>query len=180
MNETMTIAVDAAHVELAVERVTDFFSPVRLGAWLKNDVAEWFQTRARARFDSEGDTASGRWQPLTFSTRQIRKSKGFSPSHPINQRTRALYAFVTNSKGDFSPTLDGGTLLWPGAVTGARETERKFEVAQQGTDDNPMFANAAPTPARPVVAWDETDLVGIMLSMTSGLERHVATGGGLL
>lgn len=117
--------------------------------------------RISARFDSEGDSASGKWAALTEATGSIRAWQGFAPFHPINQRTGALKDFVTTDHDVVGFGASGATLLIPGAIPDG-ELGKKLSTAQQGSDSVPGSRNPGPgraAPPRPVLAVNTEDLV---------------------
>jgi phage gpG-like protein len=76
------------------ERITDV-SP----AWPA--VLAVFQQIARATFENEGaSNAGGSWPQLAPATVADRRRTGFSPTHPILERTGRLMRSVTQETGD--------------------------------------------------------------------------------
>jgi phage gpG-like protein len=81
-------------LDALAERITDV-SP----AW--DAVLAVFQQMARDTFNSEGAAnAGGPWPQLAPATVADRTRKGFSPTHPILQRTETLMRSVTQQTSD--------------------------------------------------------------------------------
>lgn len=149
----LNIYVGAESAEDAITSLVYSTSPPALAYFMHTRALNWLQRRARDRFATEGDDASGGWQLLTDATVNIREAKGFVPIR-INRRTSELHNWVVNAEGAVvtSPSLT--QLTWPGPAGGG-ELEEKMRTAQQGKSD-------PRTPARPVVAVNEVDLMSIL------------------
>lgn len=134
----------------------------------------YMRSKARDRFRSQGDEASGRWAPLRDATEEIRENAGFPGASPINKRTGGLEAYIIGRPGEVTVTPVDSALFFPARPTSRAEVE-KLKTAQQGKPGGtPLFGGAqgmgAPTPPRPVAAMDATDLIHTM----SALQIHVA------
>lgn len=146
----INIVVDDKDVLGAIEKTLGAVSPISLEAFLREEAVLWLQDRAQDRFSSEGDDASGKWKPLSWSTNNQRIALGFPPVTPINVRTGILENWLIHNEGQYRPTVSGASMSWPGPVTDG-ELGTKFAAAQKGK-------SSPPTPARPVVAANEFDL----------------------
>lgn len=65
------------------------------------DVIAAFQLAVSKAFASEGASTGAPWAPLTPATQADRRRHGFSPAHPILQRTHALQRALTLGEGAF-------------------------------------------------------------------------------
>lgn len=143
---------DTKHTQAALRGLDLATEPIVTQVWLANVMYPRLLHKIRARFASEGDDAvGGQWAPLADATQEIRRSKGYSPAHPINVRSGALYNFVTNDSS-LSMTPISASLAIPGSHGGSNELIRKLTVSMMGYDD-------PATPARPVLGLDVSDAV---------------------
>lgn len=180
--DDVVIVVEEEQVEEMLLRLVMATSTAGIAAWAKADIDPWLSRRAANRFDSEGDKASGGWKPLSALSQEWREMQGFPPDHPINVRTGALKDYVTRkADGFFYPNgAGGGRYLYPGdAVPFTNYIAAKLKTAQQGRKrgENKLFANAT-TPARPVLALDETDVLALTQSYANYLHAFVGAGAG--
>lgn len=148
--------VDVRRPTLKLRAIQDRVEGAGLAAFMQGFAAPILQDRASARFDGDGDEASGQWAPLRDSTIARRESKGQVPIK-INERTGQMRAWVESANGRIVATVASAALEWPGTPSN-RTIGRKLKVAQQGLSD-PY------TPARPVVAIDSGDLLTILTAM---------------
>lgn len=139
-------------VRKALERFDRATDATRLAAWLVTDAEEHLQVRAAARFESEGDSASGQWHELRPRTVEIRKWLGLPGEHPINRRRGNLRSFVTSAQGLPKRGSGEATLIWPGKIP--RDVLKKYKGAQQGAKRTKV---AGGSPPRPAVAINEID-----------------------
>lgn len=149
----LDIEVHSLYVEEALLSLDYATSPFALSYFMKTRASHWIQQRVKQRFETEGDSASGQWQLLSDKTIKIREAAGFVPIL-INRRTYALHNWVTRSRGDVFPSPSVTVLVWPGDPA-SPELGLKMITAQRG-----KFMPK--TPARPVAAVDETDLMAIL------------------
>ena len=95
------------------------------------------------QFDTEGAAGDTPWVALAPATEEIRKRKGFGPSHPILEQTGDLRdSFRASGAGhieEFGP--DSG--MWGSRSHGFHQT----------THDNIPFNTR--NPARPILYWNE-------------------------
>lgn len=147
------VDVDATSVLLLLGRTDDAVSMSHVSGAFTSDgvVVEALQQQVRARFAGQGDDASGRWEPLSAATIDMRTRMGYGAG-PINRRTGRMYEWLTNDAGDLEVLGEGLFYTWPQVPGGMAE---RFETAQQGSEETGA-------PARPVVAADGDDLMSIM------------------
>lgn len=161
MSAQTYVVINASDVEALLTRVSSALSPVALAEFLTADVAPFLGARAQERFKSEGDAASGKWQPLTAHTQAIRawgaQTQGWAigPDHPINKRTGELEDYITSGNGKTIPWGTGTSLLYPDPSRASGEIPQKVQTAQKGRT-NPR------TPPRPVLAVNEIDLAFVL------------------
>ena len=152
----VSFEVDIAEpTAMLVEKISNTSAPV-LAKWMATRAIPWLADRAEARFDEEGDDASGPWPPLAYPTQQIRSFEGYGATGPINVRTGELQDYVVGSAGDIRATSYTASLKWPDATAG--ELTRKMISAQRGR-------KSPPTPPRPVVAFSEVDRSNLISSL---------------
>lgn len=152
------VTVDDSRPTLRLKAIQDRIGGPGLASFMQGFAAPILQDRAYERFDLEGDDASGYWKPLAASTIARREKAGYVPIR-INDRTGAMRAWVERSEGSIKGTKAAVIYEWPGTPSN-RTIGKKLKVAQQGL--------AQPwTPARPVVAVDEEDLLLILSAMES-------------
>lgn len=143
------VFVDRRNYDTVVGHISAKILPVGLSNFLDDRMAPYLKRRIAARFAAEGDAASGKWMPLRTATQNIRRSKGFGPAHPINDRTGEMRRFFQGQMQLSSPVASGATLLMPGSNP-AGELGEKIKTAQIG--------KASPkTVARPVLAMNTED-----------------------
>lgn len=154
-----------------LDHLDKVFSQNGMWAFMQTSVAPYLRTRAQGRFAAEGDGASGRWAPLKPATVKVREQGvasgaffGISGSHPINVRTHSLEQYITQGIGEV--TLEGNgnaSLHYPKRSSPAGELKKKVRRAQVGGGN---------TPARPVLAVNETDLFAIMTSLAYFIQGY--------
>lgn len=160
MSFLVEIDVDDSQFQAAMALLNFRTSPAGLSTFLGTVVDPYVRARIDQRFAGEGDDVTGRWHPLTRATEMIRASKGFPPAHPINVRTDKMHSFLVNTPGDLKPNPVGATLEHPRPTDPL--TERKIQVAQMGTK-RPF------TPPRPVLGYNENDMLFITSSLAAWL-----------
>lgn len=163
----INVTVDSVDTIIDLTMIGVGLSGPSMAAWLNTVASPILQERAQQRFLSEGDSASGPWAELKYPTVQIRRAGryGFDGgAHPINVRTKELLNFVVENQGDLAFSTDAAVLLWPTVPSG--ELEDKYKTAQLGRD-------SPPTVPRPVVAWDETDLVLLLSGMAEWIDQLI-------
>jgi hypothetical protein len=164
------VRVDSFETQAMLSFAMVAVSGPSLAGFLDDKAANWLHEEIGLRFAYEGDRKSGDWPRLQESTNQIREALGFPADTPINIRTGDLEEFVTTAhdvtQGPMSASMD-----LPGDVPDP-VLAKKLRTAQQGASsgENP-FPGTGPTPPRPVLAVDETDMVELL----ARLEAHIVT-----
>lgn len=170
---TAFLDIDIIGTTAQADRMLDYLygilSPVSMGAFLGLNIGPYLQSRARDRFQQEGDDVSGEWHPLSQVTQEIRARAQYGPSHPINQRTGELVDYITKSQFSVVASDVGAILTYPPKRTTSRRKSlrAKMTAAQRGKI-KPR------TPARPVLGMNETDLAFVITT----LAFYIQKGGG--
>lgn len=130
-------------------------SPKGSAMFLDQVYLRWLKERAAARFQNQGDDTVGNWAPLKPATLEYRREAGFSPT-PINVRTGAMRAWMTESDPKFFFKGTGVTMRYPGNVPRG-ELRSKVKTAQsgRGRGNHP----GPKTPPRPILGIGAPDLV---------------------
>ena len=160
---------DSSGVQRMLSILDTALNPIAIAGFLGAVVDPYLRKRARARFDSEGDSAvGGGWKPLAEATQTIRESLGYGAAHPINRREDDLLRYVTQEDGSTLIHPFGASLTLPGTAP-VGKTGDKFKGAQQGG----VTELGRPYPARPVLGMDESDLIFVL----TALAGHIKKGG---
>lgn len=161
----LDILVDSHDVDIMIDRLMASLTEVRLEAFLEERAVPYLHERIQRRFDNEGDDVSGPWLPLRFSTEKIREREGFGPKHPINQRTKAMIHYLTESSA--AVALSGfPTVVIPGRGA-AGEMLDKIATAQLG--------RAKPsTKPRPVLGMNAVDMEAIVGNLRMWITEELA------
>lgn len=159
----LAFEVDDKHVQHVLAMLELKLSPSGLTGFMYSHVDPFIRARTASRFAGEGDDVTGAWHPLAKATELIRASKGFTPSHPINERTARLKSVLVGRPGDAKPNGFGATLTYPGPIGDASFWE-KMSTAQGGSD-NP------PTPPRPVIGFNENDMLFVTTELVAWLSE---------
>ena len=160
------VTVDTDDVERMLMGVNSFLEPYSLMGFLTETVSPYIRGRAKARFASEGDDASGKWAPLHPVTMEIRARSNLpiAPDHPINRRTGDLEAYITGSPDSVEALGgQGAQLTFPGVGTTDAAMQQKVETAQIGR-------NKPQTGPRPVLAFGMTDLAYVIGAIGIGIQ----------
>jgi hypothetical protein len=176
------VQLDANHTMLMFIRMGVAVSPQMTRVFMGRHVYPYLADRARRRFRSEGDDASGRWAALAFNTGRIRRSKGFPAWHPINKRTGELESFATGSYRISG--MENLTLTMPGNRGNARQ-QSKLRVAQKGghvkSDRGARrMGPSRPAPARPVLAVGFRDSSELTLALLRWIQQGAAAPGTII
>jgi len=166
-NEDYTLEWDASHASAMLDRVMEALSDGQVHVFFQDTVEGWLRDRARRRFRSEGDDASGAWAPLSDETIRRRLQKGYR-ANPINYREGELWEYVANGQGQSENEGDEIVMYFPGADA-MGELGYKFRMAQKGGKRK----GGKGAPARPVAAVNDTDQTYITESFWQNIERHV-------
>ena len=167
---TIVIEVDNVQTANDLKKVMDSVSPASLALFLETHGEAIILRRLAARFASEGDSASGKWLPLTPLTQDFRRWDGFAPEHPINQRTGTLKNWLESNQGMITLTGvgAGAEMVFPGDQTAPDFwTGVKFETAQIGKDD-PL------TPPRPIIVINQEDHVLVYNALAQYLMQRMS------
>lgn len=145
---------DAQYVNAMIQHLDLKLSASGMTAFLSATVFPYLKTRAKQRFQGEGDDAVGKWTPLAPATEIIRQSMGYGGAHPINVRSGELERYITQGSAQAAvrATPDGALLQHP-ANPPQGKLKSKLATAQRG---DPKFGRGVP--ARPVLGMNETDL----------------------
>jgi hypothetical protein len=143
-------------------------SAAALVEFLGGTADQILKARTRARFGSEGDSASGGWKPLAESTVIAREALGFGGAHPINQRTGELLKAMTEGS-PLIAELAGEVFYRFPAEDPSGLLGEKLKMAQRGYRQ---------TPARPVLAVDEADYQAIQEALFDTILPDVTTTAG--
>jgi hypothetical protein len=129
-----------------------------LSIFLEEEFKPYLVERIRNRFANEGDDVVGTWAPLSPVTEQWRawgRERQFwsvGDDHPINQRTREMYDYLT--EGTWQVYTGGAgqgsaVLSSPTNRNNDRKMREKLSQAQRGRGSSP---------SRPVLGMNEADL----------------------
>lgn len=163
-----SIMFDDSEVDAMMAGLAMAISPVALESFLKNDVLEYFQEDIMERFLNEGDEKVGDWAPLAEATHAIREAQGFTPDD-INIRSSEMLDFV-GGESRSRRLAQGAFIQVPGPSSG--KMAKKIETAQVGSLNKQGFS---PTPARPILAADEVDLMAIMMMLHNYIVWYVSS-----
>lgn len=166
---SVMVYAESGSVKAQIMKITKALSPVGIAAFLSGPVHQNLQRKASQRFRSEGDSAVGKWAPLSSATREIRYNMGFPPAHPINRRTGALEDHITKGAPDISVGEWGGRLLFPGGRM-SNEMLEKVGTAQAGK-------SYPSTVARPVLGMDHEDMAQTLTALGYWIHSGGVTGG---
>jgi hypothetical protein len=154
-----------------INAVDEATSGYGLGQFLDLQVQPYLAREIIERFSVEGDEKSGSWAPLKEGTQAIRSELGYPPEGPINERTGELLKSLIEDY-DLEVIENSAILQVPGNEP--QEIEDKLQTAQMGRDPNPI-PYFGPTPPRPVLAVDESDLEALLLLLRNQIITFVAT-----
>lgn len=157
-------SVDDSDVVQAMERLINLLSPEGASAFLAAEMGPYLSKRAKQRFANEGDDAVGQWLPLAPATQAIREASNYpvAGDHPINRRSGELEDWVVGGGWNAYPTGLGASMQYPSRAPSG-ELRKKVETAQKG--------KAYPrTPARPVLAVSETDMIFFLAAFSMAVE----------
>jgi hypothetical protein len=165
----MRFMVHDKDVERMLDRLNMAVSPVALAGFMQATVGPYLQQRAKARFRSEGDDASGKWAELSTTTHSFRINAGYAPDHPINRRTGRLENYITETQVGVQATASGGAQVTFPKNPPRGATAEKLRTAQHGRH-HPR------TVPRPVLAINETDM-GFMITALHQYIQNAGKGG---
>ena len=171
-----SVDVDNADVLRLFDLVMDAVSAGRLVQFLRTDVQKYFSTQIAIRFGSGGDGKSGPWAALEDATQDIRAAMGVPPAQPINIRTallgnrNSLFDFVTTNY-QVRAGGDWAEIDLPGEADDP-VVAAKLKLPSWGSTENPL--GYGDTPARPVLAHDDSDLQEVLEMLQGHVIMHVA------
>lgn len=173
MSEVYVDIIGGDEIIKRYEELSYRTTPPMLTAWLIKSAHPFLRMRAAARFQSEGDDASGKWADLALNTGMIRRNLGFNAYHPINVRSQRLMWFVLTSF-KMASTAQTATLTMPGK--GNALMLSKLRIAQQGGvarkgKGRSRVGPNRPAPPRPVVALSYVDEEALNTSLREWLIR---------
>lgn len=160
------ITGDTRDVEMRLIGMEKAFEDFELADWLTAKVDPILRARTAARFESEGDAISGKWQSLAPWTVKERERTNFPGEHPINVRTGEMRRHLL---GTFPRTSfhSLGVTMWSPGTDGGSTTAKKVKIAQQGGET----PEGHPVPARPVLGVGPEDLELVLVT----LGHHIAS-----
>lgn len=168
------VNVDPFDVDMMVDRVWDVLRGDRLVEFLTGPAHDHLEEEIVQRFAYEGDNKSGDWPPLAEATMAIRQRMGFSPDE-VNIRTTEMFQTLVQDYDAFPTGAASATMILPGSAAEDGAVAEKIRTAQQGRANNPI-PGFGPTPPRPVLAVDETDMVALLERLNRWIIWEVAGG----
>lgn len=163
---------EPSSIAAATRGIEHAISDASIEIWLAAEASPYVANQARVRFANEGDPTVGQWAQLSSATVGIRESKGYSGAHPINKRTGALEAYITQAAGRIEPTSTGVQLVTP-EDTPDGELALKLATAQGGGTSK--WGN--PIPKRPVLGIGLEDGLALTRLLEAHIEAQIASGG---
>ena len=164
-SNVVEIDVDVLDTIAFVHAIIAATSGTSIVAFLENQASAYFRDDIESRFEEEGDAKSGFWKPLADATVDIRRQYGFGDG-PINVRTGEFKEFML---ADYD-VIAGGDFAEMNVPGDAPDPilKEKLTTAQKGKSTNPI-PEFGPTPARPVLAISEMDV----MQLIELLEFHI-------
>lgn len=154
MRVGISFYTDARMAQAMMANIGLRLSPVAMAAFMQAGVVPYIQERIAARFAGEGDDVVGKWTPLKQETEILRQRHGFPGPHPINVRTGQMRGLLTGSHGTTVASAGMTELSFPSNANMVGQLERKIMTAQMG-------AAFPPTPARPVLGFNQNDSIAL-------------------
>lgn len=154
--------VDTSSADMALSTLLKGTSDVSMSAYLETVAKNWFVTRAEGRFAEGGDSASGKWAPLSQNTVDIRTNLGFTPGTgmgEINVRTGSLREWLTQPETMTVPDGLGVSMAWPGPEP---DEGTRLKLSQAAGNEK--------GPARPVIAYDAADLSYLLTTLSGWIQ----------
>lgn len=147
--------------------------PAHMLLFMGGMVQPYIEARIAGRFSNEGDDVSGKWAPLSDTTRHIRETEGYPGEHPINVRTGAMREWLLSAPPDFTATGFEASMAFPGGDP-SQSILDKLETAQMGRE-------TPATQPRPVLGLGPADLAFVLQAMSEWVSRWVSlTTGAML
>lgn len=154
----MPISVDTRSTKAVLDQLERNTNPLGLATYMGTIAAPYFSRRARDRFKTGGDNASGSWAALTEATKEIRQNLGYSSGArkgEINVRSGRMQDWLVRPNIVLAEDAAGTTLTWPGP-----EDRKMVERLAQA-------AGRRRGPARWVIAYDAGDVAYLLRTMES-------------
>lgn len=167
------VRVDSVETLKLIDKTMEAVGPASLAIFLDATVQPYFAQEIIDRFAVEGDEKSGSWAPLSDATNDIRERLGYPPEHPILERSGDLLHALVEKYDLTLMEPSGAMLMIPGNLD--LETETKLQAAQVGVPEG-QNEYYGPTPARPVLAVDPTDLASIVGMLQWYIMEYVVGG----
>jgi len=167
------VIVDDTSSAHLLDSLTLAIGPASLEEYLRGDASHFFEQDIESRFNEDGDVKSGFWEPLSEATVNIREWYGYGGEGPINVRTGALQEFVQFGR-EFLAGDTWAEMQVPGAAPNPL-LERKLKTAQE-CDNSPNPLGSGPTPARPVLAVSDMDLMKLMELLVVHIDAFIMAG----
>jgi len=173
MSVNMDIIVEDDEVNKALQALWWAISGASLRRFHVVATSPFLRQRAKERFRSEGDAASGAWAALTDSRNDIREHAGFPAAHPINRASGELENYILSGKDDITWGPGWAAFFLP-RNTGSARLLGRMTTAQEGRTGGHMpmgwgmegtKPSPSATPKRPVVAMDMTDTAHLMAAL---------------
>lgn len=179
----MEILVNKKEVDQTIAALEEVLLGSSLALFHHVATEQIIRRRAKERFASEGDSASGKWAALQDSTNDIREHAGFPREHPINHRTGGLEDYITKGANQFTHGGDFAAFFSPGR--GSVINRAKLKTAQQGAPVGHYMPfgwgknlgtkpSPSATPPRPVIGLDALDLAHVMAALPVWIGGEVA------
>lgn len=168
------VQVDKKDTLDMLDRVWRVLSGDHLEDFLQGPAHDYLEHEIVQRFAHQGDRQVGHWPDLSDATQNIRRQLGFEGDWPVNIRTEDMFDVLTHD-ADYAVTgPNAAEMTLPGNAADGVVAE-KIKTAQQGKAHNPL-ANFGPTPPRPVLAADETDLEALLTRLNGWIIEEVIRG----
>lgn len=174
---TVYVVVDDDDARKKLTRLADAVSPNIFRTFLDERVELHFRRRMADRFSQGGDSATGKWAPLSQATIDTKSRQG-------------LLSGINTATGDMRDFLVGGTLdadivggdvqfVYPSAEPDP-DVETRMVMAErgrkgrQGRDARGRFKKKSKgQPARPVLSVDESDMRFLTDAVYDSIEEYV-------
>ncbi len=153
---SVNITVDNSRPTLKLEAIQKRIGTSGMVAFMQGFAAPILQASARARFEEQGDEATGPWRPLLPATVARRTKAGQTPIR-INDRTGQMRAWVENAQGRTFARKGSAVFEWPGTPSN-RLVGQKLKTAQLGKGD-------PRTVPRPVIAISAEDRLALQAAI---------------
>lgn len=168
------IEVDSFDTDQMLMRVWDVLRGERLEEYLSGPAHDHLEEEIVQRFAYEGDSRSGNWPPLAEATMDLRQRMGFSADE-INIRTGEMFQTLVEEYDVFATGASSAEMILPGSAADDGAVAEKIKTAQQGRTSNPM-PNFGPTPPRPVLAVDTSDMQELLERLSRWIIWEVSAG----